>query len=60
MSGNKYCRQKVYGSINFKFFTIFPTTYVRISLQTVSEVSTIFYVLVVAGTWYISYPSGNK
>ena len=34
VSGNKYCRQ-VSGSINFKLFTIFPTTYVRISPQTV-------------------------
>ena len=36
------CRQKVSGSINFKLFTIFPTTYVRISPQTVSKMSTIF------------------
>ena len=50
VSGNKYCRQKVSGSINFKLFTIFPTTYVIISPQTVSKVSTIFYVHVVPGT----------
>ena len=47
---NKYCRQKVSGSINFKLFTIFPTTYVRISPQTVSKESTIFYIPVVPGT----------
>ena len=46
----RYPRQKVSGSINFKLFTIFPTTYVRISLQTVSKVSTIVYVTVVPGT----------
>ena len=40
-SGNKYCRQKVSGSINLNIFTIFPTTYLRISLQTVSQVDTV-------------------
>ena len=45
--GNKYCRQKVSDSINFKLFTIFPTTYVRINTQIESKVSTIFYVPVV-------------
>ena len=35
VSGNKYCRQKVSGSIDFKLFTIFSTTYGRISPQTV-------------------------
>ena len=49
VSGSKYCRQKVSGSINFKLFTIFPTKYVKISSQTVSKVSTIFYVPVVPG-----------
>ena len=41
VSGNKYCRQKVSGSINFKLFTISPTTYLIISALTVSKVSTI-------------------
>ena len=50
VSGNKYCRQKVSGSINLKLFTIFSTTYVRICPQTVSKVSTIFYVPIVLGT----------
>ena len=44
VSGNKYCRQKVSGSNNFKLFTIFPTVYLRIIPQTVSKVSRIFYV----------------
>ena len=38
VSGNKYCRQKISGSLNFKLFTIFPTKYERISPQTVSKV----------------------
>ena len=41
VAGNKYCLQKMSGSINFKFFTIFSRTYARISPQTVSKVSTI-------------------
>ena len=60
MSGNKYCRQKVSGSINFKLFTIIPTIYVGISPQTVSEARTIFYVPVVPGTenWPSAQASG--
>ena len=42
--------QKVSGSINLKLFRIFPATYVIISPQTVSKVSTNFYVPVVPGT----------
>ena len=50
VSENKYYRQKVSGRIDFKLFTISPTTYVRISPQTVSKVGAIFYVPVVPGT----------
>ena len=46
---NKYWRQKVSGNINFKLLTISPTTYVKISPQTVIKVSTIFCVPVIPG-----------
>ena len=48
--GNKYCREKISGSINLKLFTIFPTTDVRIGPQTAIKVSAVFYVPVVPGT----------
>jgi hypothetical protein len=60
VSGNKYCRQKASGSINFKLFTIFPTKYARISLQTVSKVTTIFTYLqhLVPENWLSAQASG--
>ena len=39
--GNKYCQQKLSGSIHFKLFAISPTTYARISPNTVSKVNKI-------------------
>jgi hypothetical protein len=42
VSGKKYFWQKVSGNINLKLFAIFSKTYVRISPQIVSSVSTIF------------------
>jgi hypothetical protein len=50
VSGYKYCREKVSGSIDFKLFKISPTTYVIIIPQTASKVSTIVYVPVIPGT----------
>ena len=46
VSGNKYCRQKVSGSINVKLFTIFLTI-TRIGSQTVSEYKFV-------GTWELA------